>query len=450
VLKFTEITLRDANDAPFSSIPLPTCTLFSETVFFYIEIDVRFTNVFVTTADYEVSAEVEASTGVETFGFATTLNEVPMVFNFTHPLVNDTLMSFADVAFVVERGAVKWLWAFDGAWPFDSRASGFTLTASLELEAAGVTGVERLNDHPRPGRTTYSVNHHSNDNGNNNGGKSLEVKFVVFDRAVSDGELVDVMHAVELVTTGGAQVAHFHFSFPAFRYTFVYDPELVLVVREVDGESSASPGGLIAGIVALAFIGGLVGVAVVRSALATPPADEAYRGLGELDHNHVLVPTDDIEQTPPPLTKGRRPSYDAGASVEREAAPGRASSKRSVAGGGGSGGNNRYRYDYEEDDNFYRGEGDFEMEVLSRPTAGVKKQARTTRIRAPSQSSGNSAAKGSSHTVREEDDDGTYDSEFNGRQTRSGGRAAGVHPNRPRAPTAYQWEGTDDDTTYLS
>lgn len=394
---------------------------------------------------------MEASTGVETFGFATRLNEVPMVFNFTHPLVNDTLMSFADMAFVVERGAVKWLWAFDGAWPFDPRASGFTLTASLELEAARVTGVERLNDQPRPGRTTYTVNR----NDNNNGGKSLEVKFVVFDRAVADGELVDVAHSVELVTAGGAQVARFHFTFPAFRYTFVYDPELVLVVRDVDGES-ASPGGLIAGIVALAFIGGLVGLAVVRSTLATPPADEAYRGLGETDHTHVLMPTDDIEQTPPPLTKGRRPSYDAGASVVRaggDAAP-RASSKRSVAGGGGgSGGNNSYRYDYEEeDDNFYRGEGDFEMEVLSRPTAtaGAKKQARTTRIRAPSQSTSvSSAAKGSTgHAVR--DDDGAYDSEFNGRQTRSGGRAAGVHPHRPRAPTAYQWEGADDDTTYLS
>jgi hypothetical protein len=129
-----------------------------------------------------------------------------------------------------------------------------------------------------------------------------------------------------------------------------------------------------------------------------------------------------------------------------DAAP-RASSKRSVAGGGGgSGGSNSYDYDYE--DNFYRGEGDFEMEVLSRPTAtaGAKKQAQTTRIRAPSRiTSVNSAAKGSSHTVRDGDDDGTYDSEFNGRQTRSGGRAAGVHPHPPRAPTAYQWEGTDDD-----
>jgi len=31
VLKFTEITLRDANDAPFSSFPLPICTLCRET-----------------------------------------------------------------------------------------------------------------------------------------------------------------------------------------------------------------------------------------------------------------------------------------------------------------------------------------------------------------------------------------------------------------------------------
>jgi hypothetical protein len=234
-------------------------------------------------------SEVEM-TGVETFSFASALNSAAMNLVFTHPIRNATMMSFAGQTFVVGRGAVKWLLSLDGAWPFDSRVDAFTLTTELELVGVQVTSVERINNIPSAGRTTYSVNGNSSVNGNGSAPANFEIKFIVFDHAVADGDLIRVAHAVELVTTpGGTQIAAFHFTFQRFTDAFAYDPEVVMVVHQIDGDGGGnSIGGLIAGVVALLLIVGLVLVGIVRLAfLKAAPQDDD----GGIDEELVIMST---------------------------------------------------------------------------------------------------------------------------------------------------------------
>jgi hypothetical protein len=375
-------------------------------------------------------SEVE-TTGVETYGFASALNWAAMSFAFTHPIRNSTMMSFAGQTFVVERGAVKWLFSLDGAWPFDSRVAAFTLTTELELMGAHVTSVERINNRPRAGRTTYSVNNNGNGNNNNiNGsaqagdGKNLEVKFVVFDHAVADGDLVPVAHAVELVTTpGGTQIAVFHFTFQRFSYAFAYDPEVVMVVHKIGDDGGGLTGGLVAGIVAMVLIVGLVLVGIVRSFVkAAPQEDSAYRGA-----KLVIVSSDDHhDNAPPVLTRGRRPSYDASSSSVSNSDGGRGKLRRAA-----SAARTSTRFAVEEVgeeavENFYQDVGDFEMQVL---------KPKTSMSSSSSSSSSSSKPKTSKSRLN-------LPTKLKSVRLGTGGKGKTSARKQP-PPTEYQWEGED-------
>lgn len=218
---------------------------------------------------------------MELFSFSGTINSVPMVFNFTHPVHNSTMLHFADMALVIEQGATNWLFAIDGGWPFTSRATEFSLAVSLALDSWPVNLIERINNKPRVGRTTYSIN-----SGQQNGeGDRLDLRFVVFDVAVADEEIVAITHSVTLNSdANGRQMAMFHFAFPAFQYSFHYDPELVLIVAD---SSDSSPAALIAGILALLVISGMVLLAIARAGVGHSRAD-TYRGT-----DHLPLPSED-------------------------------------------------------------------------------------------------------------------------------------------------------------
>lgn len=225
-------------------------------------------------------------TGTELFTLAGELLEsVSMCFNFTHAVLNQTTLAFADTAFVLEKGAVAWAFGLDGGWPFPTTsATSFTLATTVALDSrfGPIGAVRRLVGSPRPGRTTYVLE------GSGGGSTQVEIDLVVFDVAVADGRIVDIDHKVELTTLateadqGRAaqelQAATFLFTFPSFQDSLAYQPEVVLVVIDGGGGSGGS-GGLIAGIVALLVVIGLVLVAIVRAhAVVNPPV--VYHGAG--------------------------------------------------------------------------------------------------------------------------------------------------------------------------
>jgi hypothetical protein len=187
---------------------------------------------------------------------------VALAFSF-YPQATNT--SFAQVAFVVPQGAVKWALSISGGWPFGPQTSSFTLQVLLSLALgnrnSSTAQIKQLANTPTDNITTYYIQLV---------GSLFAAQLEMFDVALADGTLVPVNHSLALIQADNnnneddsSVEVQMSITINRFEAELEYDPSLSLVTL-VEGNSGVGGGSSITWIIAVAVV---VPVAVLTVAI---------------------------------------------------------------------------------------------------------------------------------------------------------------------------------------
>lgn len=218
--------------------------------------------------------------------------EIQQTYNFQTK--GQSAYSFADVAFTVAAGAVKWslnLSAADGVG-----AEGLTVRYRLTTEQprtpakrSSETVIIEQRDYPKPNMTTYFLPSSSSVVG-------AVVSIVVFNVALIDGSYRKIEHDVLPLalnqSTDGEVDYELELRFPPFDRTLFYDPNLSMgEVLGKDISSSSADVGLIVGVV-VAVSGAIILVLAVITVTAFITYHQRRKNIAK--RTSVNINSDDL------------------------------------------------------------------------------------------------------------------------------------------------------------